>query len=282
LSWFYCPIGLKTAQIVAANSFPAPGIHFIVRSMRYKPQYFLASILAVALLLMVIAGCVISPRRDFTGSPAPTPTPTGTPTPTATPTPTPTAGSAAVSTADAQFLFVGDATGMSGFKINQDGSLLPMVGSAFRTSAPVSSVVTMGGELIVASGNSVNALAVNKETGVLQQTDSMRAAAVETLEVNSAGNAVMAITQQGSLALRISSGKLQSVSAATEVSAGESATVPRSTPAALDSSGKFMYVINAGKAEIAAYRIEQGRPEPLTPATYPISKSASSLAVVKP
>ncbi|HEY2390335.1 MAG TPA: hypothetical protein VGK22_04110 [Candidatus Angelobacter sp.] len=250
--------------------------------MRYKPHYFLASILTVALLLMVIAGCVISPRRTFTGGPAPTPTPTGTPVPTATPTPTPTAGSAAVSTADAQFLFVGDASGVSGFKINQDGSLLPMLGSTFRTSAPVSSVVTMGGELIVAGGNSINALAVNKETGVLQQTDSMKVEAVETLKVNSAGNAVTAITQQGSVALGISSGKLQPMPTATEVSASESATVPRSTLAALDSSGRFMYVLNDSKAEIAAYRIERGKPEPLTPATYPISRSASSLAVVKP
>jgi hypothetical protein len=250
--------------------------------MRYKPQYFLASILTVALLLMVIAGCVISPRRDFTGSPAPTPTPTDTPTPTATPTPTPTAGSATVSTTDVQFLFVGDSSGVSGFKINQDGSLLPMLGSAFRTNAPVSSVVTMGSELIVASGNSVNALAVNKETGALQQTDSMKVDAVETLEVNSIANAVTAITQKGSVALRISGGKLQPVPTATEVSAAESATVPRSTPAALDSSGKFMYAISAGKAEIAAYRIEQGKPEPLTPSTYPISRSANSLVVVKP
>ena len=231
---------------------------------------------------MVIAGCVISPRRTFTGSPAPTPTPTDTPLPTATPTPTPTAGSATVSTADAQFLFVGDATGISGFKINQDGSLLPMLGSTFRTSAPVSSVAAMGGELIVASGSSVSALAVNKETGAMQQTDSMKVDAVETLEVNSAGNAVTAITQQVSLALGISGGKLQHMPTATEVSASESATVPRSTLAALDSSGKFMYALNAGKAQIAAYRIEQGKPEPLTPATYPIARSASSLAVVKP
>ena len=250
--------------------------------MQSKSQYFLASALSIALLLLVVAGCVISPRRTFTGSPALTPTPTDTPTPTATPTPTPTAGSAAVSAADAQFLFVGNATGVNGFKINPDGSLLPMLGSTFRTNAPVTSLASMDATLIVADGNSVSALAVNKETGALQQTDSMKLDAPQTLEVNSAGNAITVIMQKGSVALGIAGGKLQPMPTATEASARESGATSHSTPAVLDASGKFMYVIDAGKAEIAAYRVDQGKPEPLTPATYPISKSASSLVVVKP
>jgi 6-phosphogluconolactonase (cycloisomerase 2 family) len=249
--------------------------------MQYKSQYLLASILTVTLLL-VIAGCVISPRRTFTGTPAPTPTPTDTPVPTATPTPTPTAGSAAVSTADAQFVFVGDSTGISGFKINQDGSLLPMLGSAFHTNAPVTSVVAVNSQLIAASGNSIGAFAVNKGTGAMQQTDSIKVDAVQSLEVNSGGSAVTAITQKGSVVFAISGGKLQPASAAAGVSVIESGAAPRSTPAALDSTGKFMYVIDAGKAEIAAYRVDQGKPEPLTPPTYPISRTTDSLAVVKP
>src|ERR1700743_402584 len=150
--------------------------------MRYKPHSFLAPTLAVALLLLVIAGCVISPRRTFTGTPAPTPTPTDTPLPTATPTPTPTAGSTSVSAMGAQFLFVGDSSGLSGFKINPDGSLLPMPAATLHIGAAVSSVAAMDSALIVANKNSISAFTVNKETGSLQQTDSMQAEGVQTLE----------------------------------------------------------------------------------------------------
>jgi sugar lactone lactonase YvrE len=44
---------------------------------------------AVACLLLLSTGCVISPRRTFGGSATPTPTPTPITSPTATPTPTP-------------------------------------------------------------------------------------------------------------------------------------------------------------------------------------------------
>jgi hypothetical protein len=246
--------------------------------MRYKPQSFFALTVTVSLLLMVIAGCVISPRRTFTGTPAPTPTPTDTPIPTATPTPTPTGGSTTVPIA--QVLFVGDASGVSGFKINQDGSLMPMPGFTFR-SAPVNSVASVGNTLIVATENSISAFSVNKEVSALQQTDSMKADAVENIAVNPSANAITAITQKGNMALRIAAGKLEPIPAAAEV-VSESASVPRSTPAALDTTGKFMYVVNAATAEIDAFRVEQGRPEALTPASYPTSRSAKSLAVVKP
>lgn len=249
--------------------------------MRYKPHSFFAGILVVALLLLVIAGCVISPRRTFTGTPAPTPTPTDTPIPTATPTPTPTSGSTTVSTMGPQFLFVGDASGLSGFKINQDGSLLPMAGATLRTGTPVSSMISMDNALIVANQNSISAFAVNKDTGALQQTDSMQANAVQSLEVNSNEHAIVATSEQGSMSLRITGGKLEPMPVAVQATS-ESASVPLSTPAALDTTGKFMYVINAAQAEITAYRVEQGRPEPLTPASYPASRSAKALAVVKP
>lgn len=249
--------------------------------MRYKPHSFFASILAVALLLLVIAGCVISPRRTFTGTPAPTPTPTDTPIPTATPTPTPTSGSTTVSTMGAQFLFVGDASGLSGFKINQDGSLLPIAGATLRTGAPVSLMASMDNALFVANQNSISAFTVNKETGALQQTDSMQAEGVQTLAANPNEHAIVATSEQGSMSLRITNGKLESMPMDVQASS-ESASVPRSTPAALDTTGKFMYVINAAQAEITAYRIEQGRPEALTPSSYAASHSAKALAVVKP
>ena len=150
-----------------------------------------------------------------------------------------------------------------------------------HTGAPVSSIAAMDNALIVANKNSISAFAVNKETGALQQTDSMKAEGVQALEAHANEHAIVANSEQGSASMRFTNGKLEPMPVAVQA-ASESATVPRSTSAALDASGKFMYVINAAQAEIAAYRVEQGRPEALTPASYPISRSAQSLAVVKP
>src|ERR1700761_4689980 len=168
-SCLYCHIGLKTAQIEAANGLSHPSIHSSVRFMPYKPRYLFAGTMTFALLVTVLVGCVISPRRVFIGSPAPTPTPTGSPTPISTPTPigtptplpTPTpsptpipaGGEAPKTGAGTQFLFMGDssASAISGFRINQDGSLMPVPGSPFSTAAPVHAVTSMHGALIVAN-----------------------------------------------------------------------------------------------------------------------------------
>lgn len=60
---------------------------------RLKRNFFAVwTIFAAALALLVLAGCVISPRRTLGGGGGGTPTPTPTPTPTGSPTPTPTPG----------------------------------------------------------------------------------------------------------------------------------------------------------------------------------------------
>ena len=156
-----------------------------------------------------------------------------------------------------------------------------MPAATLHIGAAVSSVAAMDSTLIVANKNSISAFTVNKDTGSLQQTDSMQAEGVQTLEARANEHTIVATSQQGSVSLRITNGKLEPTPMAAQASA-ESASVPRSMPAALDSSGKFMYVINAAQAELAAYRVEQGKPEALTPASYPISRGAQSLAVVKP
>ena len=48
------------------------------------------SILAPLFLMLLLGGCVISPRRTLGGGPTPTPTPTPSPTPTPTPIPSAT------------------------------------------------------------------------------------------------------------------------------------------------------------------------------------------------
>ena len=153
-------------------------------------------------------------------------------------------------------------------------------GSPFSIAAPAQAVTAMHGALIVASGTSITAFAVNKETGMIQPTDSIKTGA-ESLEADSAENTIFAATQKGMLAFRVSDGKLQTLPSTLAVSARQ-AVAPQSPPAALDASSKFMYVIDASKAEIAGYRVDEGKPMPLTPQFYPTSRGANSLILVKP
>ena len=157
---------------------------------------------------------------------------------------------------------------------------MPIPGSPFPATAPVHAVTSMHGALIVANETSITAFVVNKETGMIQPTDSIKIGA-ESLEADSAKNTIFAATQNGTLAFRMSGGKLEPLPATLAVSARQ-AVAPQSPPAALDASSKFMYVIDASKAQIAAYRVDEGKPVPLTPQSYPISRSANSLTLVKP
>jgi hypothetical protein len=279
---YYCPIGLKTAQIGAANSLQDARIHSTVSSMPYKHFHFFLWTLTFALLLAALAGCVISPRRTVVeATPTPTPTATPTPTPVLTPTPTPTAAAEVPKIgAGAQFLFVGGAAGsslISGFKINQDGSLIPVPGSPFAMSVPVEAVASMQGTLIVAGEKSITAFAVDKATGFIQQTDSIQSETISNLDADSSQNAIFATTQKGSTAFGLSNGKLTPLP-----SVSANPTRQSSPPAVLDATGQFIYVINPAKAEVAAYRVDRGKTEALTPPTYPVSEGASSLTLVKP
>ena len=153
-------------------------------------------------------------------------------------------------------------------------------GSPFSIAAPAHAVTSMHGALIVANETSITAFAVNKETGMIQPTDSIKTGA-ESLEADSAANSIFATTQKGTLALRVSGGKLQTLPSTLAVSARQS-VAPKSPPAALDASSRFMYVIDASNAQITAFRVDEGKPVPLTPQSYPTSRTANSLTLVKP
>jgi hypothetical protein len=134
----------------------------------------------------------------------------------------------------------------------------------------------MQGMLIVAGEKSITAFAVDKETGFMQPASSVAAEAVSSLDVDSSQNAILATTQKGSVAFGLSNGKLMPMNSASATSARQSSS------AVLDATGQFMYVINPAQAELAAYRVAQGKTETLTPSSYPISPGSSSLTLVKP
>jgi hypothetical protein len=239
----------------AANSLFHAGINSRVRVHRHHLSNHFALIAMIFLLLAAIAGCVISPRRTVIENPSPTPTPsptatptpsiTPTPTPAAFPTPTPMAAEVPRNDGHAQFLFTTapNSVLVSGFKVNIDGSLAPVAGSPFLLSAPARAVASANMTLIVEGNDTVTAFAVDKETGSIQQSDSL------------------------------------SVSTATPDLS--SPAMPASRHAVLDANGRFMYVVDASKAELTAYQIEGGKLVVLV-ASYPVPEGTSSIALVQP
>lgn len=53
-------------------------------------------------------------------------------------------------------------------------------------------------------------------------------------------------------------------------------------PAVLDSSGRFMYVVDVNRAELLPYRADQGKLTALLPLPIAIPRSTTSIAVVRP
>jgi 6-phosphogluconolactonase (cycloisomerase 2 family) len=131
---------------------------------------------------------------------------------------------------------------ISGFKINSDGSLLPVPGSPFLLSSPARGVTSAHQTLIVVGDSTLTVLAVDKETGSIQQTDSVNASA-----------------------------------AASDLA---SFAMSASRQAVLDANGRFMYVVDGGKGELAAYQINRGK---LALAeSYPVPDGTSFITLVQP
>lgn len=145
----------------------------------------------------------------------------------------------------AQFLFTtaADSVLITAFRINHDGSLIPVAGSPFLLGTPARAVTSADQSLIVVGESTLTVLAVDKETGSIQQADSVSAA-----------------------------------KAATDLS---SLIKAESQQAVMDRDGRFMYVVDAHKGELAAYRIDAGKLV-APPESYPIPDGTSSIALVQP
>ena len=182
-----------------------------------------------------------------------------------------------------QFLFATspDSRLMHGFKINSDGSLAPVSGSPFVTGIPLRSLASVQNALIAAGEDTILAFTVDQETGSIRQSDAIKTAAISRLTADLPANAVIATTSAGSIAFRVAKGKLEPLPG--EIAASKPASTKAQAPpsAVLDASGRFMYVVDAGKAELAAFHVEQGRPKALSPPAYPLPSGTSAIALVK-
>jgi len=246
----------------------------------------------VLFILAMIAACEISPRREVVNNPQVSPTPTisptpiGSPTPTISPTPTPTpvGMSTAVPT---EFLFTADpdAGVILGFKINRDGGLSTVSGSPFVATNSPRLIAALGSNLIVADRQNLTVFAISRETGKITKTDSQALPSISNLTVDPLSRIAFATMAREQVAVQVVHNKLQvsSRSAVAESSTSPAAMTDAAVAKpAIDASGQFAYSLDSSKGEISAFRVENGRMTPLSPATYAAGHGAVSLSIAKP
>jgi hypothetical protein len=184
-----------------------------------------------------------------------------------------------------QFLFVGDPArpAVTGFRINQDGSLTPLPGSPFPTEAPTRTMTSVHGTIVTAGETGISEYAVDKESGAIQLTDSVQTGSILRMVSDASASAVYVVTEQGTLGYRVTDGKLQALPASRKAEDFLSSAVKSdSPPAVLDDSARFMYVLEPSKAQLAAFRVDRRKPVALEQPEYPVPNGADSITLVKP
>lgn len=261
-------------------------------------------LLSLLLVLAVIAGCQISPRRIATNTgPTPSPgvTPTVSPTPGGIPTPSPTISPvpatptpspmAAAVTVHPQFVFVAasgsPAGSVSGFKVESDGSLSPVQQGLVPLAEPTIKMLGLDGKLAVVGQKRVSLFAVDPATGMLHLShvtpiNHMRGAApqssVQSPFVLDANNQLMLQSHDGHFtATGIS--VTETGASLNNSTLNDSAEQSAST-SVLTRDQQFMYVLDRSASQLRAFRAEGNQPTPLTPAAYPVAKGTSALAIV--
>jgi hypothetical protein len=183
------------------------------------------------------------------------------------------------SNGSAQYLFTASPNSplLSGFKINEDGSLTPVPGSPFVIGTPARAIMGVHDALLIADGAGITVFSVDMETGAIRQTDSAKAASISNLVSDPQMNAAIAVSAAGVLALRVVDGRLQ----AQPAPMAQAPTVAQtSRHAILDATDHFMYVIDIGKTELMAFRTQNGKPLPLSPQSYPLPKDTTLITLV--
>jgi len=166
---------------------------------------------------------------------------------------------------------------ITGFRVNHVGSLAPVAGSPFP-SQNAAHVAALDNLLMVAGKTGIKLFSVDKESGAILQTDAIEAGPVSELLRDPATNAVVAVMPGQRLLLSAVKGKLQALPAGNALSPRDARVLP---PAVLDASGKFMFVVDSS-ANLMAFRVESGKPVPLSPASYPLPGGSASITLVKP
>jgi hypothetical protein len=260
-------------------------------------------LLSMLLVLAVIAGCQISPRRIAVNTgptpspgitPTVSPTPGGIPTPSptispipATPTPSPMAATATVP----QFVFVAasgsPAGSISGFKVESDGSLSPLPQGTVPLAEPTIKMLALDGRLAVVGQKRVSLFAVDSATGMLHLSHVTAINHLRVLAPRSSVQSPFVLDANNQLMLQSRDGHLTATGiSVTETGASlndstlnDSAEQSPST-SVLTRDQQFMYVLDRSASQLRAFRAEGNHAAPLTPEAYPVAKGTSALAIV--
>jgi hypothetical protein len=263
----------------------------------------------VAILLLSLTACEISPRRIVfnQGTPTPTVSPTATPTPGFTPTPTPTptpiptptptpAATMAASVPDdnpvAEFLFVADlnSSSLQGFRIGGHGSLSPVTASPFPVGDKPGKIVASGDSLILAGASAIIVFQVDRVSGALRQTDSV-AASAPAVVVDPATGIIHSTANGETTSYRLVKGLMQTIGSSPATVQNKALLSPGASRipdlggenAVIDATGAFAYMLNTKTDQIDAFRIRSDRTlVPLNPPGYPAGEGAVSIALVAP
>lgn len=190
-----------------------------------------------------------------------------------------------------QFLFAANpgAKSIAGFRINPDGSLAPVPGSPFASDEQPGRIAAISNTLIVTRRQSLALYLVDKESGSIRETEPVTLGPVSALAVDTRSATVYAAVGTQQFAFRVSNGVLRSVplagvfpQAVTGAPGLSSGSATHANQAIFDTTRQFVYALDNGTAEISAYRVLEGKVVPLAPASYPIGRGTSSIAIAAP
>ena len=142
----------------------------------------------------------------------------------------------------------------------------------------------MPGVLLAARESGVDVYRVDGVSGSLEQIGSSKTAKITRFlpATDQSMNTVVAVSESGVIALRLVGGKLLETASGAVAADTMRLKATAEQPAVLDASGRFMYILDVAKSEITAFRVEEGKPVPLSPASYSIPHGTSSIVFVTP
>jgi hypothetical protein len=185
-----------------------------------------------------------------------------------------------------QFIFLTGPGGVSGFRIESDGSLSATPQRAVAPPEPPAGIFGLKASLAIVGQNSVSFYSVDPETGMTTFRRTFMLDSVIHAEVDPSGRTVLLTSRGDELMLEERNGEMMAIPlgiSKNKVSDAQRAAARPLMPAAvLSRDQKFLYVLDRSAAQIHAFRIEGKQPVPLTPASYPVTAGSAALALVAP
>jgi hypothetical protein len=197
-----------------------------------------------------------------------------------------------------EFLFVADqkANSLQGFRIGDDGRLLPVTGSPFQVGDTPRKLLASAGFLIMAGNSAIIIFQVDKLGGALRQTDSVAASSPQVV-LNPATGVIQSTANGETTSYRLVKGLMRTIGSSPATIQNKALMLPSATSrisvlrgeslvgerSVMDATGEFEYVLDTQTNQIDAFRIGSNRNlMPLNPPRYSAGEGPVSIALVAP